>query len=783
MKNLIRSFVAVELALAAGSGAALAQEQTRNNDIQILEEIVVTAQFREQNLQTTPVAITAITGQQLDARSLNSVTDLNSVAPNVTIAKGADPNGPSSQAFIRGIGQGDAHPGFEPGVGIYVDDVYYGVLLGSDFDLTDLDRVEVLRGPQGTLSGKNSLGGSIKLFSKKPSDETDGYVDATYGDFNRTDIRAGGNFTLVPDTLYVRLSGASRHVDGYMDRLDYGCVHPASSNLSQLPVFPGCKIGTEGGEDMHAARVALRWIASDSIENNLIADATQDRSETPAQKLISANNAVLANGAQYITGPTSYTTYATFVDLGFTDPAKYIGQPGAGTHGAVSFPTTDPINAYGINDTLDWKLADNYTLKSITGYRRYDGSYSVWFGGSPVDINGVETTWSQRQFTEELRLNGTSFGRLDWTVGAYYYDQLAHFGGLKILNPGTATETLFTGSDLIPSKSKSGFVHGVWRATDQLSLIAGVRYTKENKDYTFSRLNPYSMANASYTPVGALNGTTASYSGNHTDFRLGAEYQWTENLMTYAQYSTGFRGGGVNPRPFVVQQEVPFGTETVHASEVGLKSDLLDHHLRVNVAAFYNKYDDILFVNTASTIINGQLISPLNATPVNVGSADIKGAELEIEAHPIGNLEIDGSASYLDFKLKSINAGAATIAGVNLNTQQTYAPKRKGDIGIQYTFELGSAGSLVPRFDANYQSSFFTDITNTALGEVAGRTLMNARLTWKANRDDWETSFAVTNVGDKFYYINKVNTTVPNFIAEGQPGAPREWLVTVRRNF
>jgi iron complex outermembrane receptor protein len=323
----------------------------------------------------------------------------------------------------------------------------------------------------------------------------------------------------------------------------------------------------------------------------------------------------------------------------------------------------------------------------------------------------------------------------------------------------------------------------VYHATDALSLIAGVRYTSESKDYTFQRLNPYDAALPSYTPVGPLNNTTGSYSGSHTDYRAGLEYQWTPALMTYAQYSTGFRGGGVNPRPFIPQQEVPFQPETLHTAEIGVKSHLFDRSLLLNVSAFYSKYDNMLFTNSSPTVINGVLLSALNLTPVNVGSSDIKGAEAEFQWRPIGALQIDGSASYLNFKLTSINQSAATIAGVSLNTKEPYAPNRMGSLGVQYTFALGTLGSIIPRVDGQYQSSFYTDITNTPLGQVSGRTLMNAHLTWRSAKDDWEGVFAVTNVTDRFYYINKVNAVAPTFVAQGQPGAPREWLVTIRRNF
>jgi iron complex outermembrane recepter protein len=174
----------------------------------------------------------------------------------------------------------------------------------------------------------------------------------------------------------------------------------------------------------------------------------------------------------------------------------------------------------------------------------------------------------------------------------------------------------------------------------------------------------------------------------------------------------------------------------------------------------------------------------LNLTPVNVGSANIKGAELEFQWRAVAGLEFNGSASYLNFKLTSISQSAATtVAGVTLDTKEPYAPSQMYSLGAQYTVAVGSLGSLIPRLDAQYQSSFFTDITDTRLGEVSGRTLMNAHLTWRSPKDDWEGNVAVTNMTNKFYYINKVNSVAPTFVAQGQPGAPRQWLFTVRRNF
>jgi iron complex outermembrane receptor protein len=797
-----RGALTVGLALSLGAGTAMADESPAPsaNEVQLLEEIVVTAQFRQQNLETTPVAITALNAQQLDDHNAINIHDLNGFAPNVVLTKGTNTNGPSAQAFIRGIGQSDGHPGLEPGVGMYVDDVYHGLLLGSDVDLTDMDRVEILRGPQGTLAGKNSIGGSIKLFTKRPTEETDGYADVTYGDFNLVKIRAAGNFTLAPDTLYARVSGISEHQDGYLTRLDYFCVTGQDSRSTQIPVH-GCKLGTEGGTDLYSIRLALRWVMGESVEDNFTATDTQDRSEVPALKLTSSALPPAAypagyipaplnpTGAEFLTPAHSYTSYATYANVGFTDPARFLTGAGAGTHDGISLPTNDPINYYGLTNNLTWKIGDSLGFTSITGYLRYSGAYSIETGDSPYPTGLLDDTWADNQFTQEFRLYGTTAGQFDWTGGIYYYKEYAQFGGLKLLNPGlnpalpggTVPETLFTGNDPIKSTNKSVFLHDVWRATDALSLITGARYTKEDKSYTFSRLDPYALGGVpSYNPVGALNNTTGTYAGSHVDYRVGVEYQWTQSVMTYAEWSTGFRGGGVNPRPFVSQEEVKFGTEKLSAYELGLKSDLFDNHLRLNVAGFFNKYKDILLVNTHPLTING--VPTQNSTPVNVGAADVKGAEAELVIKPVAAFQIDGSVSYLNFKFTSINQAAATIPNVNLNTQDPYVPNRMATIGSQYTWTMASGSSLTPRLDARYQAGFFTELSNNPLGHVGGRTLADFRLTWKSPKGEWQTTAAVQNLSNHFYYISKVYSQSPSF-TQGQPGEPREWLVTVRRNF
>src|SRR5690349_21846028 len=287
-----------------------------------LREVVVTAQFRAQSLQDTPLSITAVDAHDIESRNLSSVTDVASAAPNVNMRPGGSAQGAAAQVFIRGVGQYDSSFAYEPGVGMYVDDVYHGTLLGSMFELLDLDRVEILRGPQGTLAGKNSIGGAIKLFSQKPTGNGGGYIDVTYGSLNRVEARGAGDFTLSPDKMFVRLSFSSKHHDGYITREDYACSHPGS-DLPTHSVGDGCTLGKDGSQAYDAGRIALRWLVTDAIEWNLAGDATNDQSSVQANTIIKVNPASLG-GAVYTLGKDGKPVFygSQFIPYGpqSTDP-------------------------------------------------------------------------------------------------------------------------------------------------------------------------------------------------------------------------------------------------------------------------------------------------------------------------------------------------------------------------------------------------------------------------------------------------------------------------------
>src|SRR5271168_858385 len=286
----LRPWVLSTLAALAVTGQAAAdQAVTAASDT--LEEIVVTAQFREQKLQDVPVAITAVTAEMMEQRGQRTLHEIGDQAPNVTLVETGGAFGPGMTASIRGIGQADFDPAFAPGVGVYIDDVYYTSLTGSNFALLDLDRVEILRGPQGTLSGANSEGGSIKIYSVKPQGNDTGSVKVSYGQRNLIDVQGMADVSLISDSLFMRISGITHQQDGYVTRIDYGCAFPASGIPAVGGLQQDCVAGKEGGKDYTGGRIALRWLAGDNFEANLTADVTIDKSETAAVTLLAVNPA------------------------------------------------------------------------------------------------------------------------------------------------------------------------------------------------------------------------------------------------------------------------------------------------------------------------------------------------------------------------------------------------------------------------------------------------------------------------------------------------------------
>ena len=770
-------------AMAQTPASAPAEDANLANDAGRTEDIVVTAQFRSQKLQDTPLAITAVSSTMLEARSQTSIADVTNQAPSVSLKSNSASYGPSLVANIRGVGQFDFHPALEPGVGIYVDDVYYSTLTGSILDLLDVDRIEVLRGPQGTLAGKNSIGGAVKLYSKKPEGSNTGYLSATYGSRNRVDVR--GAFDLgITDLISARVAGVARSQDGYVDRLDYGCVHPGEG-IPALRDSADCVLSRQGEANYRALRGQLRFQPNDTIEINLIGDYTREKHEIAGSVLTYANYQGPGDINPF---PTPQLFDSRFICGKFCNYATYT-SPADGIFPESTIPGQVDYKGWGVSGQIDWQLTDTLSLVSITAYRSYLSIFSQEEDLSPMAISiGGPNSLDFHAFSQELRLSGDIGDKMiEYTVGGFYLKQHTFYTSRQDLRypPGGL---VFVSGDPVPAFTKAVFATATWNLTDALSVVGGVRYNKEGKDYTYRRRDRDGNLLAGQNAL--LDGQTGRYRGDHWDYRIGAQYRVSPAVMGYVQYSTGFKGGGVNPRPFSVQQVQPFGPEILKTFEVGVKSDLFDRRLRLNLAAFTSKYSGIQLTLSDCPAFNppglpAGVAFPCNM-PANVGKADIKGVEAEANVRPIDGLTLDATVSYLDFQYTSIDplaGGPTNPAGVQLNMKSPYTPEWKWSIGAQYEIPLAGIGSLTPRIDASYQSRVWGTSVNSSRTLIPGYTVANGRLTYRNVDEDLDVSLEVTNLFNKYYYLTSYEISTTAGINHAQPARPREWAVTVKKKF
>lgn len=810
--------------ITAGTVSAVAQAEATGP----IETVVVTAQFTESNLQATPLAITAVTAQEIQDRGLTNITELGQAMPNVRLTIGGSAFGNTAQNEIRGIGQGDFNFAFEPGVGMYVDDVYYATMFGTVFDLLDLDRVEVIRGPSGTLFGKNSIGGAIRLLSRKPVGDNSGSLEITYGDFDRIDVRATADVSIVQDKLSMRITAVSKQRDGYQDVIDFACAHPSLAGTLPVEASQGhCSLGTYGGEDARAARIAFRALLG-KAEINVDAHVMQDTSQIQADTLIGIdlgpieqpggffinqfNGSFTQHPYSEVAGSgcvlcgfwnarVNVPTYGIPWDTRFFTDSIYKTYANYTSFDGIREPRERTVNSWGTHASFDLDVMENVHFRNIIAYQQYEGNISHDADGSPLSIQIANSTVGNFQWTEEARFTGTAFDdRLDWTLGGFYLESVGKLHGPVLLDlfgadaapygagcPGSPATCppvpplRFGQNDRIEVTSYSFYVHGVFKVTDRWNVFGGYRYSHDEKSYLFD----HSLAVPGVPASGFFAITDPAVTADpRNDYRIGTDFHITDDHMIYAQIATGYRAGGINPRPFSPAQLTTFGPEQATAYEVGAKTDWLDHRIRANVAFWLTDYKD--------RIVNQQILDadglPFTG-PINLGTATVKGFEVEVTAAPFDGLLLTGSFGLTDIKLDAQEGsppGFIDPAGtIPTGSITPGVPERTAGFSAQYTWGNAETwGTLTPRIDWSYTSRVFGDNANTRVASVAPRDNLNGRITWDAPVGDWSVAFTVTNIEDDEYFVNKF--TLLNFglgTLEGQPGRPREWAVIMRKTF
>jgi iron complex outermembrane receptor protein len=810
-------------ALTLGSAAALAQstqDQTaqgtgttsQNATGGALEEVVVTARYRQENLQQTPIAISAVTAEDLQARGFTSATDVAYTVPNASFRQAQAAFGNTVTAYIRGIGQNDFNFAFEPGVAIYVDDVYFPTTMGSQFDLMDLERVEVLRGPQGTLFGRGAIGGAVRYISKPARGDDSGYIQVTGGDLHRIDIRAGYDFSIIPDKLFMRVTAMSKRQDGYQKDMDFVCLYPQQSGT--LPALThnrnsGCQIGTLGGIDMTGARGTLRWLASDTLEFGLIADYQRDDSESRADGItgigpfippVAAWNNFMVNGTLDGSGIPSHRPNPNFAGYGVPYDSRFISSNPYVTYETFQDPYTglqlprqENLDQKGVSGTMDWKLTEDLSAKLILAWRNWNSLFGTDQDGSPLGFAGADGIQHFTYRTAELRFSGDLFNkRLNWTAGAFFYDAnsssaqqvpLPAFGSppcgpLYYSDPtgtcpnGLPNALLVNGHDSGHYENKSGFVNGVFSITDKFHFTGGVRYSTDKKH----DLNDNTIV---VLPVESDQ--------NSVDWLAGLDYQFTPAVMAYFSAATGYRPPAFNPRPFQPTQFVPVAGEKATSFELGEKGDFFDHRLRLNLAGFYIDYKQRIIPAAGVECVKdnagncvGPVVVPLTAY-VNA-PAKISGGELEMDIRPLDQMLITASAGYTHYEASTTEFQGKPYSGVTPSGQAAYVPKWNAAVSVLYTFNLANGATITPRWDAYLQTEICSGQTTTSC--TAGYTLQNVRLEYASEGRAWTFAAGAENVTNKVYYYNIFDLTpFGEPTIEAQVAPPRTWFVQVSRNF
>jgi iron complex outermembrane receptor protein len=775
------------VAITALPAPAAAQAQTSSATAFAVEEIMVTARKREESLQDAPIAITAFSSAGIEARGITNISEIESFTPNLTFRNTAAIAATSSAAsiYIRGIGQQDWALATDPGVGMYVDGVYVARSIGAVLDMLEVERVEVLKGPQGTLFGRNTIGGAISITTKKPDfDEMYGSGEIVVGRFNRTDFRATFNLP-VSDTLAFNFAGSRKKRDGYVKNL--------------VPGGPDL-----GDEDSWAGRASMRWMASDNFEVYLAVDGSRERTNPAGNVLIGVDeNAIfplIANGleldpdnpvnrygqnpspvcldqsdpsrlsdptcfnAQWIVGP--YRTYSTH-----TSANPFVGTliPG----GFTVSPDTG-INSFGVSLDLKWDINENVSIRSITAYREVSGFWSRDSDHTPLTVLQTANYYEQDQFSQELQVQGTALdGSLKWLIGGYYFEEQGqHWDVIELAG------SVFDSGGLVDNDNKAIFGQFTYDVTDNFHVTLGGRYTDEKK-----RFNPKSRVaqdNGLGIPAGVLVLPDAWASLSTEEFTpyVNAAFDITEDAMVYASFSRGFKSGTFTQRVFPPRPDIPSADpEKVDAYEIGFKTNWYDRRIRLNGAAFWTDYKDMQ-VNVSEAVPGGTEIGIITR---NAAKARIKGFELELLALPVDNLVIEGGIGYLDAKYTQLDPGAVT-AGLTLNSLLVNTPEWSVTGAMAYTIEIEGGWELTPRVDYSYTSKIANNSANTPELVQGNVHLINLALRLTDPDDVWAITAMVKNLTDKAYIVAG-NYDPGSGIIEGVYSRPREWSFGVKRKF
>jgi iron complex outermembrane receptor protein len=746
-------------------------------------EIVVTARRRAENLQDVPIAVTAFSGEALTERNVDTIDQVARFTPNIRFDTAAQLSGASFNptVFIRGVGSNDFAIFTDPGVGFYIDGVYYARSIGAVTDAVDLESVQVLRGPQGTLFGRNTIGGAVIIETAKPRlNEVSGKVEAIVGSFDRIDVRGAINVPLVTDQLALRLTAATLNRDGYVKRL---------SDDSDM-----------GDRNTDTIRGQLRWEPSAAVRVDLAADYTRSREHSAPNKLIAVGPQAGLAPRFALPGPV-LGLYNNFVA-----PTRGITAPNGQPTLNPSWITDDPfetwaggpnvndLDLWGVQGTISFDAAENLQIKSITAYRDMHATFARDGDNTPFTFRETFNDDKVWQFSQELQASGRMGDRVSFVAGLYYLKEKGRdFGRADLANllwpplgpPASPAVYIY---NWIDNESYAAYGEVDLKLIDRVTLTLGARYNRDKKKIRIVNVRQRDSFASSpdMDREAPLQGNYLRFidsdaqdipdSDNWNSFtpRVILKVDVTDDANVYASFSRGFKSGGFNMRPLTGPEEVTsYDPETLTTWELGAKTSWLDRRLTINAAVWRSTYKDI------------QL--SVNQTPLNfVANATGKlwGFEVETVARPTEWLDLNAAVGHVDSKYTEISNPLAPnqVLPLTLDDQFVKAPRWTLAAGAQITVPLGNMGTLRLRGDVTDYSKIYNDLSNHPYLTEDGYTLVNARLTWTDPTERISVALFGNNLTDELY-IQSGNFSNGFGLAEVSYGRPREWGLSASYRF
>jgi iron complex outermembrane recepter protein len=745
-------------ATAAGAqaqGAPGASQATGASDV--LEEVVVTARRRSENLQNVPLAVTAVTASELQTANVKTLEDLTAFAPNIKVNAGRATNS-TINAYIRGVGQNDPLWGFEPGVGIYLDDVYMARPQAALLDVYDVERIEVLRGPQGTLYGKNTIAGAIKYVTRDIVGPATATVSVTGGNYSEHDARVSGSMP-IGTNVYVGAAVA------YLKRNGYG--HVVADGTPHVYNAVGDDVSDK---DVLAARGNVTFVWGADSKLRVLADTVQDNS-----------NAAGGQRLNNFLAPALPGRFDTRTDMP-VDQERFLNS--------------------GYSATYTQTLARDVGLKLVGAYREGQGKQFIDFEELNANVFQVPGSYNDHQTSGEAQLNWNN-DQVTAVGGLYYFNGTAC--GAFDASLGTSNLTSLT-KGCVKTESQAAYADTTWNLSARTHLNAGLRWNKDDKTGTVfvaqylgalpanrTLFDPNNVPSG-FTLLAVQTNYTNKRSFSNVSPRLGVDVHFTDQVMGYVSYSRGFKSGGFDMRGNATANPATkdgYDAETADNYEVGLKSTLLGDRLQFNATLFYTPYKDVQITTQQFQIVGG---NPTNVTAVlNAGRQINEGVELESIYRPIGPLTLTLNVGYLDSYFKDFLVGCTPpSAGCTFNAtalnQPINAPRWTTSLTGQYQWQL-TGGSLLAHL--GYQYRTMTKVANSTVSvtDQPAYSVLDAGLAYTTTSKAWRFSVDGKNLTDKAYRVAGYDFGNPGAGALGGVsqigfyGPPRTYSATVSYHF